>query len=83
MTAPDITPGYPSGGEKIGPAWDLIWSKLGDTAGEWVRGLDFATRHAAEAGLHPDTVVTLMRQASNRGLLQKRILHHRAQYRRV
>lgn len=71
-TAPDLTPGYPSRGAKIGPAWSAVWAELSKTPGEWRDGralwLDIAPRY----GLSHETLRALMfRMAGEGGHLER------------
>ena len=65
--APSIRGSYPLAGEKIGPAWRRTWSALAD--GEWHKGNDVA--RAVREDLHPETIMTLLRQAAKVGLLEQ------------
>lgn len=64
--APSIRGNYPLAGERIGPAWRRTWSALAD--GEWHKGNDVA--RAVREDLHPETIMTLLRQAVRAGLLE-------------
>lgn len=67
--APDFGPGYPSRGEKIGPAWRRVWAALAD--GNWHQGVELAQRCAD--GLAPKTVQNLLWQAQRRHVLEREI----------
>ena len=67
---PDITPGYPSKGRRLGPAWNRIWAEL--DAGDYKDGQEIARAVAAETGLAPATLVALISRAANHGLLLTR-----------
>lgn len=69
-TAPDITPGYPSKGKKLGPAWDAMWQKLTES-GEFIEGRELAEEVAPGFGLEPATLVALISRAAQAGLLDK------------
>lgn len=66
--APDFTPGYPSKGERIGPAWIFAWNLL--APGEWQRGSDIAARVGGSTGLAASTVKNLLRSAAKAGHLE-------------
>lgn len=71
--APDIGKGYPSRGERLGPAWQAVWDRLAD--GEWRNREDLAKEIATERGdIVPITVANLMRQACEIDLLDHRIV---------
>lgn len=68
-TAPDLSPGYPSEGAQIGPAWIETWRTLSE-AGDWMDGQtlwqDIAPRH----NLKPVTLRGLLfRMAGPKGPL--------------
>ncbi len=70
-TAPDINPGYPSGGAMISLAWQAMWDALKPTDGyaRWVRG-DRLAEIGASAGLvQTATAVQLLRAARAADLL--------------
>lgn len=69
--APDFGPvaGYPSRGERIGPAWRRVWRELAD--GEWHLGADLAEACAIE--VLPQTIKTLLWQADRNGLVAKEL----------
>ncbi len=69
--APDITPGYPSKGAKLGPAWSLIWSRLRDRPDEFLDGRVLAAEVAADQGLAESTLVALISRAAQAGLLDR------------
>ena len=66
-TVPDITPGYPSKGKQLGPAWNRIWAEL--DASDYKDGQEIARSVAAETGLAPATLVALISRAAKQGLL--------------
>jgi hypothetical protein len=72
-TAPDLTPGYPSKGRKLGPAWVDIWRTL-SASEDHVDGRELAEAIAPAHELSPATLVALMSRAAKAGLLttQKR-----------
>lgn len=67
--APDINPGYPSAGERLGPAWASLWRHLGDGCWHRTKAL---TGLSADLGIAPSTVSNLVRQAAAKGLLEVR-----------
>ena len=70
-TAPDLSPGYPSRGAKIGPAWRAVWTELSKTPGEWRDGralwLDIAPRY----NLAPETLRAVMFRMAAGGKLER------------
>lgn len=58
---------YPSGGEKIGPAWRLVWQRL--EGGNPLERRQLCDRVAMEASVSPRTVENLIRKAVAVGLL--------------
>lgn len=69
-TVPDITPGYPSKGKQLGPAWNRIWAELDAT--DYKDGQEIARAVAAETGLSPATLVAVISRAAKAGLLLTR-----------
>lgn len=69
-TAPDLTPGYPSRGAKIGPAWTEAWTLLTQHPGEWLDGKemweDIGPRHDLNSG----TLRALMFRMAKAGHLE-------------
>ena len=70
--APDITPGYPSGGERIGPAWADLWSYLVTHPRVWHLGLTLAGDIAQRHDLAIQTGLTLLSSAAGNGLIERR-----------
>lgn len=73
--APDLTPGYPSKGPKLGPAWNAVWAELvrahkrkNDT---YVDGRVLAGKFAPDYGLAPATLVALLSRAALAGLIER------------
>jgi hypothetical protein len=64
--APDFTPGYPSGGDRIGPAWSAMWADLAD--GRW----HDRTKLAPGAPIGAKTRKALSTRAVAAGLLDVR-----------
>lgn len=73
--APDISRGYPSAGERIGPAWREIWGLL--NADNWADGNGLARMIADRHGLSPSTVGHLLSAARRAGILEKRMQRRR------
>lgn len=78
LTAPDITPGYPSKGRQIGPAWQVLYARLIAAEGEYLDGRLLAVEVADErAGLggrgnmSVETLAHLLRRAADRGILER------------
>jgi hypothetical protein len=69
-TVPDITPGYPSRGAQLGPAWTKIWRAL-ERSGDFEDGHELAARVAKTTGLAPATLVALISRAAKAGLLER------------
>lgn len=70
--APDLTPGYPSKGSKIGPAWEETWAELSRYPEDWRDGTELWTTIAAKHDLHPDTLRGLMFRMATGGKLQRK-----------
>jgi hypothetical protein len=73
-TAPDLTPGYPSNGTKLGPAWRAVWAELdkaSQTTDPFLDGRVLADNVAPDYGLSPATLVALLSRAAKAGLLNK------------
>jgi hypothetical protein len=69
-TAPDITPGYPSKGAALGPAWASIWRTL-SAADDALDGRLLAEKHARQHQLAESTLVALISRAAKAGLLTR------------
>lgn len=70
IQAPDIKPGYPSKGKRLGPAWRDLWSALADS-GDYQDGRALATPIAIRHDLAPATLVAVLSRAALAGLLEK------------
>jgi hypothetical protein len=70
QTAPDITPGYPSKGRKLGPAWVSIWQLLGQ-AQDALDGRELAEDVSGQHDLAPATLVALIQRAAKAGILTR------------
>lgn len=68
--APDLTPGYPSGGARIGPAWEEAWTTLTAYPGEWREGQELWQTIAPQHDLSPDTLRGLMFRMAEKGYLE-------------
>jgi hypothetical protein len=69
-TVPDISPGYPSKGAQLGPAWTKIWRAL-ERSGDFEDGHELAAKVAKATGLAPATLVALISRAAKAGLLER------------
>lgn len=68
---PDITPGYPSKGRVIGPAWAAMWRALASSA-EPLDGAELARTTAESMAVpqpSPNTLTTLLQRGVKAGLL--------------
>ena len=71
--APDLTPGYPSKGPRLGPVWKDVWAELSASPEEWKDAWAVADRLAPKCDLQPLSIVQLMsRMATGRILLRER-----------
>lgn len=59
-TAPDFTPGYPSGGELISQAWQVAWDEL---AAEIVPRPELQALMVEKTGCAPKTAINLITKA--------------------
>jgi hypothetical protein len=78
LTVPDITPGYPSKGRQIGPAWRVLYTRLHLAGDEYLDGRTLAVEVADErAGLggrgnmSVETLAHLLRRAADKGVLER------------
>lgn len=69
-TAPDISPGYPSRGAVLGPAWAEIWTEL-EAAQDYIDGLELAVRVAGRTEAQPATLVALLSRAARAQVLDR------------
>jgi hypothetical protein len=70
-TAPDLTPGYPSKGARLGPAWAAVWAELRKSPGEWRDGHALWMDVAPRFQLSTETLRALMfRMATEAGHLE-------------
>lgn len=72
LTAPDLSPGYPSKGPRIGPAWTDAWNVMSADPSAWHDGQELWLAVAARHGLSKETVRALMfRMAGKDGPLER------------
>lgn len=72
--APDFTPGYPSKGKKLGPAWQALWDKLTiarQNTDQYIDGHVLADEIGPDYGLEPASVVVLLSRAAKHGVLER------------
>ena len=70
QTAPDLTPGYPSRGARLGPAWADAWAVLTKYPEDWHDGPDLWTEVADRHGLAPASVRGLLYRFAKSGVLE-------------
>ena len=70
MEVPDITPGYPSKGKKLGPAWRAMWECLAASGTDFTDGKALATEVAKKHKLVPATLQAVLARAAVAGLLE-------------
>lgn len=76
--APDFVPGYPSKGERIGPAWDWLWWRFGD--GSWRSKSDVLSWLAdgeIPGDLVPKTIDGMLMSAVRAKLLERRLVRRK------
>lgn len=71
LSAPDLTPGYPSKGARLGPAWTDVWATLVKSPGEWLDGASVWTEVAERHDLSPLTLRGLMFRMATAGHLER------------
>lgn len=74
VTAPDLTPGYPSAGPKLGPAWTALYNALVDaarTSDPFLDGQELSASIAPDYGLADATLVALLSRAAKAGVLAR------------
>lgn len=69
-TAPDISPGYPSRGAVLGPAWELLWAEL-TAADDYLDGLKLALSVSERTEARPATLVALLSRAARAEVLDR------------
>lgn len=67
--APDLTPGYPSKGPRLGPVWKDVWAELQASPDEWKDAWAVADRLAPRYDLEPLSIVQLMSRMATGGIL--------------
>lgn len=72
-TAPDLTPGYPSKGPRMGPAWSDLWAMLTKSGPDFLDGREAAVAVAARRKMSPDSLVAMLARARTAGLLESEI----------
>ncbi len=70
MNAPDLSPGYPSRGERLGPAWAEAFAALAGNPGQWVDGTALWTEVAERHNLAPVTLRGLLFRMAAAGHLE-------------
>lgn len=85
--APDFNPGYPSTGERIGPAWRAAWLLLSDE--RWHSSADLRAVMMPAGPVVAGTAMNLLGQAARKKLIKARwvratesVARHR-EYRKV
>ena len=71
LSPPDLTPGYPSKGDRQSVAWADLWKRL--STDTYLDGVELATEVAETHGLARDTLLTLLSNACRYGLLEKQM----------
>lgn len=72
--APDLKPGYPSRGSKLGPAWNALWAELQAASQKpdpFMDGIELAGRVAPDYGLAPSTLIALLTRMATGGILAR------------
>jgi hypothetical protein len=70
-TPPDLSPGYPSQGARLGPAWADIWNALARTPEQAQDIYPIAATVAETHGLAVSTLIGLTKRAATAGLLER------------
>ena len=70
VTAPDLSPGYPSKGTKLGPAWSETWARMSEREGEWFDGRTLTEEIAPKHGLSPLTMRGLLFRMAAGGVIE-------------
>lgn len=68
--APDLTPGYPSKGKRLGPAWKDAWAEL-TAATDPLDGWALANKIAPEYDMEPLSIVQLLSRMATGGILER------------
>jgi len=69
-TAPDLTPGYPSKGARVGPAWAAVWAELSKDPDEWRDGHALWMDVAPRFQLSTETLRGIMFRMASKGHLE-------------
>lgn len=69
--APDLTPGYPSKGPRLGPAWRDAWAHLRASPEEWVDAWALADELAPAHDLEQLSIVQLLSRMATGGILER------------
>jgi hypothetical protein len=70
-TPPDLSPGYPSKGARLGPAWRDVWAYLNRRPREFMDAWIIAESIAPDYELSPLSIVQLMSRAAKAGILER------------
>ena len=68
---PDLSPGYPSKGARLGPAWRDVWTILLREPAEYRDGWAIADEVAGAYDMSPLSIVQLMSRAAKAGILER------------
>lgn len=71
IEAPDLTPGYPSKGPRLGPVWKDVWAELQASPEEWKDAWAVAQRLAPKHDLEPLSIVQLMSRMATGNILER------------
>lgn len=69
--APDLTPGYPSKGPRLGPVWRDVWAALRASPETYVDAWALADRLAPGHDIEPLSIVQLMSRMATAGILER------------
>jgi hypothetical protein len=69
--APDLTPGYPSKGPRLGPVWKDVWTYLQASPEKWHDAWALADVLAPKYDLEPLSIVQLMSRMATGGILER------------
>lgn len=69
--APDLTPGYPSKGPRLGPVWKDVWMYLQASPEKWQDAWTLADRLAPKYDLEPLSIVQLMSRMATGKILER------------
>ena len=71
LTAPDISPGYPSKGRRLNQAWTKIWAELTEAGSTFTDGTEVADRVREPLLLARPTLLGLLSRAVEAGFLER------------